>query len=253
MVNDMFIHEYSQLKPNQAMAIIGFPSVGLVSSIAANFIARTMKLDLIAAVISDEFPPYTIIHDGAVAPPVRIYAGKRTCNEKGENCEQLVLITAEFMPTPNLLRPLVQLILEWCKKNDVNKIVALEGINVGDNPEQKEILAVATGENCRAMLQTYGIKEMKEGMVSGTSGVLLYEADRLGRDVICLLGPARSEYPDARGAARLLEYVTKMIPELKLDPDPLFKEAEQMEKEMKTTMEGIRQTTKRGDESLLYG
>ena len=75
----------------------------------------------------------------------------------------------------------------------------------------------------------------------------------MGRDVICLLGPARSEYPDARGAARLLEYVTNMIPELKLDPDPLFKEAEQMEKEMKATMEGIRQTTKRRDESLLYG
>jgi uncharacterized protein len=253
MANEMFIHEYSQLKPNQAMAIIGFPSVGLVSSIAANFIARTMKLDLIAAVISDEFPPYTIIHDGVVAPPVRIYAGKRTCNEAGENCEQLVLITAEFMPAPNLLRPLAQMILDWCKKNGVDKIVALEGINVGENPEQKEILAVATGEKCRSMIQTYGIKEMKEGMVSGVSGVLLYEADRLGSDIICLLGPARSEYPDARGAARLLEYVTKMIPELKLDPEPLFKEAEQMEKGMKETMEGVRQSTKRGDESLLYG
>ena len=253
MASEMFIHEYSHQKLNQAMAIVGFPSVGLVSSIAANFIARTMKLDLIAAVICDEFPPYTIIHDGVVAPPVRIYAGKRTCNEQGESCEQLILITAEFMPAPNLLRPLVQLILDWCKKNDVGKIVALEGINVGENPEQKDIMAVATGEKCRSMLETYGIKEMKEGMVSGTSGVMLYEGDRLGRDVICLLGPARSEYPDARGAARLLEYVTKMIPELKLDLDPLFKEAEQMEKGMKTTIENVHQAAKHGDESLLYG
>jgi uncharacterized protein len=145
------------------------------------------------------------------------------------------------------------LILEWCNKNDVSKIVALEGINVGENPEQKDIMAVATGEKCRAMLETYGIKEMKEGMVSGTSGVMLYEANRLNRDVICLLGPGRSEYPDARGAARLLEYVTKMIPELKLDLEPLFKEAEQMEKGMRSTIENGRQTTKRGDESLLYG
>jgi uncharacterized protein len=82
---------------------------------------------------------------------------------------------------------------------------------------------------------------------------MLYEGDRLGRDVICLLGPARSEYPDARGAARLLEYVTKMIPELKLDLDPLFKEAEQMEKGMKTTIENVHQAAKHGDESLLYG
>ena len=44
-----------------------------------------------------------------------------------------------------------------------------------------------------------------------------------------------------------------MIPEIKLDLDPLFKEAEQMEKGMRSTIEGVRQTTKRGDESLLYG
>jgi uncharacterized protein len=126
-------------------------------------------------------------------------------------------------------------------------------MNVGDNPEQREILAVATGERCKSMLSTYGLKEFNEGMVSGVSGVLLYEADRLNQDVICLLGPARSDYPDARGAARLLEQVAKMLPELKLDPDPLFKEAETIEKDMKSNLQAMRQSPKRADESLLYG
>jgi uncharacterized protein len=103
------------------------------------------------------------------------------------------------------------------------------------------------------MLQTYHIDEMKEGMISGISGLLLSEGDRLNIDVMCLLGPAKAEMPDARGAARLLEIIGEMLPEIKLDPQPLMKEAEAIEKEMKTAMESVKQLKKPGEESYLYG
>ena len=253
MTNDLFIHEYKHLKLDRAMVVIGFPSIGLVSSIATNFIVKQMKLEKVAAIISDDFPPYSIVHEGNIIPPMRIHAGSRICDEKGEKCEHLVVITSEFMPSPNLLRPVVDLIIEWGRKNDANTILTLEGMNMGDNPEQKEILAVATGERCKSMLSTYGIKEFNEGMVSGLSGVMLSEGDRLNQDVICLLGPARADYPDARGAARLLEQVAKMLPELKLDPEPLFKEAETVEKELRSNLERMKSSSRRTDESVLYG
>lgn len=103
------------------------------------------------------------------------------------------------------------------------------------------------------MLEKYDVKEMQEGMVSGISGVLLYEGERLDMDVICLLGPARLDMPDARGAARLLEIVGKMLPELKLDPEPLHKEAEQIEQEMKAAIDSVKHPKKMGDESVIYG
>jgi uncharacterized protein len=253
MTNDLFIHEFKHLKLDRAMVVIGFPSIGLVSSIATNFIVKQMKLEKVAAIISDDFPPYSIVHEGNIIPPMRIHAGSRICDEKGEKCEHLVVITSEFMPSPNLLRPVVDLIIEWGRKNDANTILTLEGMNMGDNPEQKEILAVATGERCKSMLSTYGLKELNEGMVSGLSGVMLSEGDRLNQDVICLLGPARADYPDARGAARLLEQVAKMLPELKLDPEPLFKEAETVEKELRSNLERMKSSSRRTDESVLYG
>jgi len=253
MTNDLFIHEYKHLKLDRAMVVIGFPSIGLVSSIATNFIVKQMKLEKVAAIISDDFPPYSIVHEGNIIPPMRIHAGSRICDEKGEKCEHLVVITSEFMPSPNLLRPVVDLIIEWGRKNDANTILTLEGMNMGDNPEQKEILAVATGERCKSMLSTYGLTELNEGMVSGLSGVMLSEGDRLNQDVICLLGPARADYPDARGAARLLEQVAKMLPELKLDPEPLFKEAETVEKELRSNLERMKSSSRRTDESVLYG
>lgn len=253
MPSDMVVHEYARRKFDKAMVIVGFPSIGLVSSIAASFIVRAMKLQRIAGILSDDFPPYSIVHDGEIGPPVRIYAGERMCDDSGEKCDQLIVITSEFLPAPNLLRPLTAVIIDWCKRNDVNTIMALEGMNAGESPEQREVLAVASGERCKRMLATYDIKELKEGMVSGLSGVMLYEAERAGMDIITLLGPARADYPDARGAARLLEVVAKMLPEIKLDPDPLFKEAESMEKDLKAAMTSIKAASKREDDSVLYG
>ncbi|MEM2943488.1 MAG: PAC2 family protein [Methanomassiliicoccales archaeon] len=252
MHTDPFINEYKNEKYPNAVAVVGFPSVGLVGSIAANFISRTMKLERVATMVSKDFPPYTIIHDGIPSSPVRIYAGERTCSN-GIRCEQLVVIMSEFIPRPDLMKPVADLILQWCKEKEIEIILTLEGINVGDATGELPIYGVASTPRTRQMLDKYGIKEMKEGMVSGLSGVLLYEGERLNIDVVCLLGPARLDYPDARGAARLLEIVAKMLPELRLDPDPLYKEAEQIEQQMKAALEGMKQSRRIGDESLLYG
>jgi uncharacterized protein len=135
MEDQMFIHEYKKGSYPNAMAIIGFPSAGLVSSIAANFINRSLKLDLVATILSRDFPPYALVHEGEPVPPVRIYAGTRICDGVGEQCEQIVVVTSEFMPAPPLIRPLVELMTQWCKEKGISTIVSLEGMNVGENPE----------------------------------------------------------------------------------------------------------------------
>ncbi|OPX62127.1 MAG: PAC2 family protein [Methanomassiliicoccales archaeon PtaB.Bin134] len=249
---DIFIHEYGEVDLKDAMVVIGFPSVGLVSSIASNYIVRSMKLERKAAIISKRFPPYTIIHEGIPSPPVRIYSGHRGCEDKGEQCEKLAVITCEFMPQPELIKELSNDILGWCKKKGISTIMTLEGINLGAEGEGK-VFGVGTTQRTRAMLETYGVKELKEGMVTGISGLLLSEGERYQMDVICLLGSARTDLPDARGAANLLEVVGDMLPEIKLDPEPLVKEAEQIETEMQKAMESVQQPKKPVEYSNLYG
>jgi uncharacterized protein len=248
---DIFIHEYGEEDLKDGMAIVGFPSVGLVSSIAANFVVRSMKLARKAAIISRSFPPYTIIHEGVPSPPVRIYAGHRGCEDKGERCEKLAVITCEFMPGPEMIKELSDIILGWCKKKGIATILTLEGINIAGDKEAK-VLGVGTTERTREMLGTYGITELREGMVTGMSGLLLSEGERYQMDVICLLGSARTDVPDARGAANLLEVVGDMLPEIKLDPEPLVKEAEQIESEMQKAIESVQQPKKPAEYSQIY-
>ncbi len=253
MAAEPVLHEYKAGKYDNAMAIVGFPSVGLVSSIAANFIIRTMNLSRVAGVMSDDFPPYTLIHNGVPSPPVRIYAGERKCDGEGEQCQQLVTVAAEFMPLPDMVKPLADSLLDWCQDKGIKTIVALEGIN-WQTPEEPRIFGVGSTATARNNLKKYGVEEMKEGMVSGISGVMLFEGEIRGLDVMCLLGPARINFPDARGSAKLLEVVAKMLPELKIDPEPLYKEAEEIEKQIRAAMESVNQPKKVSpEESVVYG
>jgi uncharacterized protein len=253
MVKDLIIHEYKEGRYENAMMIVGFPSVGLVSSIAANFIIRTTGLERVGGVTSPDFPPYTLVHNGMPSPPVRLYAGERRCEEGGEQCRQIVTVAAEFVPRPDLVKPLADILLDFCQAKGIGTIVSLEGIN-WQNPGEPKILGVGSSENSRRLLEKYGVESMTEGMVSGITGVLLYEGEMKGMDVICLLGPARVNFPDARGSAKLLEVVARMLPELKIDPEPLYKEAEEIERQIKAAMESVNQPKKMSpEESVIYG
>ena len=64
----------------------------------------------------------------------------------------------------------------------------------------------------------------------------------LKRDVICLLSEAHSAFPDSRAAGNLLKKLDIMLPEIKIDPKPLYKEAERIEVQIKKFMEQSKPT-----------
>jgi uncharacterized protein len=72
--------------------------------------------------------------------------------------------------------------------------------------------------------------------------VLLYEGARLKRDIICLLAEAHASYPDSRAAGMLLEKLDKMLPEIDIDPEPLYKDADEIEKKLRAFMEQSKPT-----------
>lgn len=144
--SDLIIHEYKKDKFTNGMMIAGFPSAGLVRSIAANFIIRTSHLERVAGIISEDFPPYTLVHGGVPSSPVRIYAG--------EGCKQLVTVAAEFVPRPELVQRLATSVMDYCQDKGIKTVVALEGIN-WQSPEGPKIHTVwraprRRGRSCRS-------------------------------------------------------------------------------------------------------
>lgn len=231
MEEDIQIIEYKEVDLSNSMLVEAFPTVGLVSSIAGHFIINSLKLEEIGTISSSYFIPAAVIHNGAPSPPVRIYAGKKICGPGG-SCKQIVVIISEFMPPVEIVKSLGDAILAWAKKKKCSLIVTLEGTHTVD-PKRPKTNGVASTQKMKNMLKTYGIEETQEGMITGITGVLLYEGVRLKRDVLCLLAEAHSSYPDSRAAGVLVETLDKMLPGIKIDVGPLYKEADEIEQKIR--------------------
>jgi uncharacterized protein len=241
-MEDIELIEYKEEDLSNSLLVVAFPTVGLISSIAGHFIIDTLKLEEIGTIISKEFMPATVIHKSKPSPPVRIYAGKRECGPDG-TCEQLAVIISEFMPPYNIIKPLADVILEWANKKGCKLVVALEGTHaVGDRKKAPKVYGVGSNKIMKDYLKSYKIEETKEGMITGVTGVLLYSGVLMKRDVICLLSEAHSAFPDSRAAGNLLKKLDIMLPEIKIDPKPLYKEAEKIEDQIKKFMEQSKPT-----------
>jgi len=233
MEDDIQIVERKEVQVKDAVLIEGFPSVGMVSSIVANYMIKKLEMEYIGSVNSRYFHPTAIIADSVPMPPVRIFAGQPV-ETKECICDRLVVLTSEFPPPPELMKPMVDKILTWTGEKEIKVLVSVEGI-VNENPrtDDPNTYAIASTANSRKLLENKNITTLESGIITGISGVLLHEAERMQRDVICLLSEANPQIPDARSAARLIEVLDQFLPKLKLDPQPLIEEAERLEAQLK--------------------
>ena len=242
IMEDIEIIEYREVDLSSSMLVVAFPTVGLISSIAGHFIIDNLKLEEIGAIVSREFMPATVIHKSRPSPPVRIYAGEKKCGPDGK-CEQLAVIISEFMPPYNIIKPLSDKILQWADEKGCETVVTLEGTHaVGDKSKDMKVYGIGSNQEMKNLLKKYKIDETQEGMITGVTGVLLYQGVLMQRDVICLLSEAHSSFPDSRAAGNLLQKLDVMLPEIKIDPKPLYKEAEKIEEQIKKFMEQSKPT-----------
>lgn len=241
-MEDLELIEYKEVDLSNSLLVVAFPTVGLISSIAGHFIIDTLKLDEIGTILSREFMPATVIHNAKPSPPVRIYAGERKCGPDG-TCEQVAVIISEFMPPYGIIKPLADKILNWADQKGVKALVALEGTHaIGDKKGEMKVYGVGSNQDMKSFLKKYKIQETIEGMITGVNGVLLYQGVLTQQNVMCLLSEAHSHYPDSRAAGNLLKKLDVMLPEIKIDPKPLYKEAKEIEKRIRQFMEQSKPT-----------
>ena len=67
---------YADMGLENPVAIVGFPSSGLVSSIAANYYVSQLKMKVVAGISGPDMPPYCFVYEGSAYPPIRMYGYK---------------------------------------------------------------------------------------------------------------------------------------------------------------------------------
>ncbi|MEM3851374.1 MAG: PAC2 family protein [Methanomassiliicoccales archaeon] len=229
--------EEEQVEIKDALLLVGFPTVGLVSSIVANHVIRQLKLRRIGHVSSRYFFPSSVVIDGVPNPPVRIYAGEHICGP-GRQCQQVLVVASEFLIQPDIIDPTSEAIIEWARKRKVRTVVTVEGVNVEDSRNESDPAVVGVGStiDARHSLKELGVQLMSDGMVGGVSGALLYKGSIRRLPVISLLVEAPANYPGARSAAKAIEILDRMLPLIKLDPQPLYQKAREIEQSIMEAM-----------------
>ena len=246
---DIEYRSYADCDLKGSAVIIGFPSLGLVSSIATNFLSREMKMELIGGFTSPQFPPYCVLQGGRPMPQIRVFSVSRESDPEkpGMGCCRISIITTEFIPKPEQSHDIAMAVFDWIAKNGIGTVITLDGIPMFE-PGKYVLIAAGSTEHARSMIEEYGIEHFDEGMVRGVSGKLLLECAEKGIDAISLMGSAKSELPDPFGAARLLDPIKRMFPEITVDTEPLYEEAEALNKRI-----GSAAQASNADDSVLYG
>ncbi len=198
------------------------PSVGLVSTIAATYMITTLSMDQVVAMESEEFPALSMVYAAKPKFPVRMYAEAKS---------KLAVFISEVPLALRAHRMVARALLDWTKAKHARQIVSLEGLPLPEaaTREAVRVWAVGSTDSARKAIGDAGLGLLETGLIAGVSGVLLNEGRWQNFDVICLLAEARPNMPDAFAAARLLEALDRLLPEIQLDLGPLEKQAAELE------------------------
>lgn len=248
----LFWYEQKELK--DPIAVIGLPSIGLVGSITSSYLSRELKLPVVAGITYPDIQQYCLLQDGNAYPPIRVYAGpipkakkkKKAAPAEGEVKEEtpkeelprkrtkrrdIIVVTSEVAAKPEFTYDFTLDILNLMKEMGASEVIFVDGIP--NNDPASMLMAAYSTERSKALLEESGITIMRDGIIRGVSGVALYQSKVDMLDTVCLISPASPQLPDPRAAAAVLDPLCKLIPRLEVDPSPLFKEADEIEKRLR--------------------
>ncbi|MFQ3359893.1 MAG: proteasome assembly chaperone family protein [Candidatus Poseidoniales archaeon] len=232
-----------------ALVVNCFPSVGFVSSIVAHYLIDKLELRLVGGVNHPKLPPMCLVQDGKPLPPLRFYTGEPVC--KLDKCDKLILIMSEVQIDNQIKMSLARSLMDWIKESESGVSIMIDSFVKGDteghtilddDDVDTTILGIGSTDAAIKMLRDMELPLLKHGIVGGMTGVMMGESRRRSIDSLAILaesnaGPLEGQpFPDARAASRIIGCLDGLLPAIHLDPEPLLKEAQRIEDQIRDMM-----------------
>lgn len=208
-------------KPKNPIILEGFPGFGLVGTIASEFLIDHLKTEQIGSIRLKGMPAMIAVHEGKVVDPIGIFY----------NEEHNIVIVHGVTGVHGLEWKITEAVRDIAEKLEAREIISLEGIGSTTPSEESKTFYHSSDEEKEKKLREAGAEELKEGIIMGTTGVMMLEAEK-GMTVTSLFAETHSELPDSKAAAKVIEILDKYL-ELEVDYKPLLKQAEKFESKLK--------------------
>jgi len=193
-------------KPSNVTLITGFPSVGLVSTIATKFLTDHLDVEIMGHISSEKMLPLTAIHKGTIVEPLTLYYNKK----------YNIVILQSLTEVTGFEWEIADTILKIAKELKTKEIIVLESI-----PSMKEEIKLYTYSKNKIG----NIDQLKEGIIMGLTATLLL---RSKNKITCLFAETHSNMPDSEAAAKVVEALDKYL-NMKIDFKPLLEQAKKFE------------------------
>jgi len=205
--------------------IEGFPGLGLVGTIATDFLIDHLNAKPVGMIKDDIVAPLVAIHDKKVINPMGFYYDEK----------RNVLILHVLSPVPGAEWDIAS-ILEKMANDFDGEIFSLE--SVGVPPESKAGKNVkgyyyTTDKKRKKQLEKFGLSQIEEGIIMGVTGALMVASKC---SLTCIFAETHSNMPDSRAAAKIIEVLNDVL-KLKIDTAPLIKTAVKFEEKVKTLLD----------------
>jgi len=225
--------EYEKLNLSGYTLIEGFPGLGLVGTIAVKYLVERQKFEPAGHIETDFFVPIISIKNGKPVFPSRIFIHKR---------KKLVAILSEQIIPKMKVQDVAKAVVGWIGKKGIKKVISLEGIKTRGAPAKTEkIYGIADSEKAKEELKKYGVTIVQDGITTGVTALILLELSQNKKTNSCsLLGNVQIA-ADYKASAECLMKLNEML-DLKINVEPLFKEAKETEKALIKQLEGLKQT-----------
>jgi len=208
-------------KPKNPIIISGFPGFGLVGTIASEFLLDHLKCELIGRITDEGLPAMIAVHEGAIVEPIGIFY----------NSKYNIVIVHAVTGIQGLEWKISDAILDIADQLKAKEIISLEGIgSMNPSNDTKSYYYSSDPKRAEKLIESSSEK-LKEGIVMGTTGIMILKAKK-GLPVSVIFAETHSKLPDSKAAAKVIEVLDKYIG-LKVDYNPLLKQAEKFEAKLK--------------------
>ncbi|MHA1990531.1 MAG: proteasome assembly chaperone family protein [Candidatus Hodarchaeales archaeon] len=223
---------YTKLNEKKRTIIVGFPGIGLVGTISAKYMIKSLDLEVIGYVRSPLIQPLAVFLDGVLQYPYRIYGDLKE-SDKG-----IIVLIGESPAPPAAYYYLANSVLDWASTHaNAEEIICLDGFQ--DNREEHDVYLVAEPD-LKDEMDSLNLPKPQTGYIGGLSGALLNESIIREINGFALLVSTSASYPDPIGAARLIEKIND-IKNLNIETEQLVLDGEKIKQTMQDFANRTRQ------------
>ncbi|NLV06823.1 proteasome assembly chaperone family protein [Haloarcula rubripromontorii] len=197
----------------------GLPGVGLVGKIAADHLVDLYDMEYYASAHCEGLPEIAVYgtDDPDVRPPVRLYA---------DEDRDLLVLQSDAPISPSGAKEFASCMVGWFEASDATPIY------LSGRPAEKDgvpgVYGISTGDGARMLEEADVNPPSENGAITGPTGALVHESQRIGLTSVGLIVEADQQFPDPEAARALLQTGISPLTDFEIDTEALVEQAEEI-------------------------